>query len=327
MTTRWIQPGEIGVDFSYTKPPPALLVAKGYTFVVGYLSPNPAKNLLNPQAYLDAGLAVIFVWEVTATQTNKGYTQGRIDGFEARRQANVFNMPYLPIIAANDTNTTAANVSLQKSYMRGFAETCGRMGEYDDTDLAGVTIDLWEIGWLPSAWSWSSTSKAAARAKALAIGFHVFQGFSFYLDGLYPIDPNEAVRPFEAWSTRVDTPPIETPIPTPESTVTDMPALVTNSEARQMPWGLQPAGAEFFVVGEWKRSASRAEMDTLYTGVVAKPLSNVVLDSIPTAAAQAPVVIPPIVLPPVPAAVVTIPTLKLAGTLGAAGIITATITV
>jgi hypothetical protein len=110
-------------------------------------------------------LAVLFVWETSATAPNKGYAQGRIDGTEARIQATRLGYPLeCPILAACDTNTTAANLDAHVGYMQGFEETAGTMGIYGDYDILANTLGLWEIGWLPNAWSWSGTSRITFNA-------------------------------------------------------------------------------------------------------------------------------------------------------------------
>lgn len=198
-----VNPGELGVDFSFTKPPPALLLTKGYTYVVGYLTEPPSdvgKRLLNPLDYVNAGLGVLLVWEQSATEANKGYDEGRRDGADARRDASALGYPvHIPILAACDTNTTAANAQTQVAYMKGFHETCGTMGIYGDVDILRATTGYWSIGWLPNAWSWSGSSRADAVAKGRAAGVHVYQSTGFYIDGLYPVDPNRADIAFPAW--------------------------------------------------------------------------------------------------------------------------------
>lgn len=222
-----VLPEETGFDFSTSKPPPEAILRNGGTFIVGYVSPNEfaAKNLLNPFDYINAGIKVGYVWEATATQSNKGYTQGWVDGAEARRQVRNRLGPVsdpLAIIAANDTNTTAVNVRAQMEYMQGFHETCGAMGEYDDTDLAQATAGLWSIGWLPSAWGWSAPSRAQAEAKALLLGFHVFQHNSFSLEGKWRVDPNVCVNQFQLWGIRAEN-PVEDDVATMIFTVTGLP--------------------------------------------------------------------------------------------------------
>lgn len=198
---RQVQPGEHGCDASFHKPPPQLLIDRGYTFFAGYSSYTPAKNCLNPQDYIDAGLAYVDLWEVNSERTKGGYNAGSADGLEAARQAQAKSVPAgLAIVACNDTNTTAANVDKQAGYMDGFQRHCtpyGR-GMYDDTDLTIHVPDA-PLLVLPSAWGWSSDSRKTAEAKATGLGYHIFQYNSFALDGIYQIDPLTCVRPFNAW--------------------------------------------------------------------------------------------------------------------------------
>ena len=66
-----VQPGERGIDCSYHYPNGAAIRAAGYTFAIGYYSPNPAKNLPLAVAHdwIDNGLAVWRVYEVNAGHT------------------------------------------------------------------------------------------------------------------------------------------------------------------------------------------------------------------------------------------------------------------
>jgi hypothetical protein len=57
----------LGVDFSFSHPTPAQVKAGGFTFIIGYLSPTPAKNLSRPEVenFVRAGISVCLVWEST----------------------------------------------------------------------------------------------------------------------------------------------------------------------------------------------------------------------------------------------------------------------
>jgi hypothetical protein len=219
--TATVRAGATGVDFSFAKPPPARLVELGYQFVVGYISvapSSPAKNITAEQCqgYLAAGLKVLLVWEMTASRANLGASYGTQDGTHAKTEAFVRNYPAdVPILVADDTNTVATNIDAHEAYVRAFAIACAPypIGIYGDTDILERCTGLWQIGWLPNAWSWSGSSRKDAEAKARAIGAHVLQRTGFYIDNVWAVDPNDAIADFPAWGHTTPAPTPPTPIP------------------------------------------------------------------------------------------------------------------
>jgi hypothetical protein len=115
--------------------------------------------------------------------------------------------------------------------MRAAADSCHPypMGIYGDTDILGRCSGLWQIGWLPNAWSWSGSSRRDAEAKAKAAGAHVLQHTGFYIDNTWAVDPNEAIADFPAWGLAVD-PPVPPPTPPSEDTMNYY--VVTGANAR-----------------------------------------------------------------------------------------------
>lgn len=207
-----VHAGERGVDFSFARPPAARLVELGYTFVVGYISvapASPAKNITKAEceAYLAAGLKVLLVWEMTASRANLGAAYGAIDGAHAKTLAAQRGYPVdVPILLADDTNTTTVNSQAHADYMFAALGAIGpyTIGEYGDCDILQATQGLWRIGWVPNAWSWSARSRAAADARAKALGAHVLQRTGFWIDQTWAVDPNEAIADFPAWSYSQD---------------------------------------------------------------------------------------------------------------------------
>jgi len=212
-----VKAGERGVDFSFAKPPAARLLELGYSFVVGYISvppASPAKNISKSEceAYLAAGLAVLLVWEMSATSPNGGATVGAAHGSDAKLCAAARGYPVeVPILVAVDTNTTATTIDAHEAYVEAFAPAVAPypIGIYGDTDILARCAGLWRIGWVPNAWSWSGTSRKDAEAKARALGAHVLQRTGFHIDGVWAVDPNEAIADFPAWGTAP--PPVPLP--------------------------------------------------------------------------------------------------------------------
>lgn len=220
MTTRMIQPGELGFDFSFSKPPPDAIIRAGGTFVMGYSSnppANPDKNCTNPQDYIDAGLAYVDIWETFNTRSLQGFSAGVVDGLAHAAQAEQKGVPAgVPIVATSDTNTAPTNVNAQKAYMTGYLRnnTPYQYGGYMDTDLGAAMYGDWTLGVLPNAWFWSNPirqlpgesnadyaarGRAGAELKATALGYHLFQHKGYALERRWNVDPNICVRPFLAW--------------------------------------------------------------------------------------------------------------------------------
>lgn len=216
-----VHAGDTGVDFSFAKPPASRLIELGHRFVVGYISDlpaSPAKNISKEQCdeYTAAGLELLLVWEMTATRASLGAAFGAADGRRAAILAAERGYPtYKPIIAADDTNTTASNLDAQEAYMRAFAEACAPypniIGIYGDVDVLERCAGLWQIGWVPNAWAWSGVSRADAEARALAVGAHVLQHKGFYIDNTWAVDPNVVIRDLPAWG-ETDPTPISVPV-------------------------------------------------------------------------------------------------------------------
>lgn len=289
--------GAKGVDFSFAHPPPARLVELGYRFVVGYLSvppASPAKNLSKTEceAYVAAGLAVLLVWEMSATRASLGAPYGVLDGANAKLMALARGYPQdVPILVADDTNTVATNIDTHEAYMRAFAVACAPypIGIYGDTDILTRCAGLWRIGWLPNAWSWSGASKAQAEAKARALGAHVLQRTGFYIDNTWAVDPNDAIADFPAWGTTPN------PLPPQEDD------MITEADI----WKDSVNEGDKFVLkrddGRF-RPISETELNLLgigpLTAALGKPVSKADRDTL-DAVAGPPFVIPPIVVPPI----------------------------
>ncbi|MEP7114560.1 MAG: glycoside hydrolase domain-containing protein [Ilumatobacteraceae bacterium] len=228
--TAIIRAGERGVDFSFARPLADRLLELGYSFIVGYVSvapAAPAKNITRQQCqgYLAAGIKILIVWEMSASRANLGASYGTADGANARVAAANLSYPTdVPILVADDTNTTAFNLRDQEAYMRAFAAACWPypIGIYGDTEILARCEGLWRIGWLPNAWAWSGSSRANAEAKAKALGAHVLQHKGFYIDDIWAVDPNTAIADFPAWGTTTSS--------SEDVQGDDMATVITNSE-------------------------------------------------------------------------------------------------
>lgn len=295
--TAIVKAGEKGVDFSFARPPAVRLLELGYTFVVGYISvppASPAKNITAAEcdAYIAAGLKVLLVWEMSASSPNQGAPAGTSHGRDAKTQATARGYPTdVPILCADDTNTTPANIDAHEAYVRAFAAACAPypIGVYGDTDILGRCTGLWQVGWLPNAWSWSGTSRVDAEAKAKALGAHVLQRKGFWIDNVWAVDPNDAIADFPAWGKQnAPIPPTPTPPPGGDDMASTYFSVDTLPGEYLLRDGCDPvpfasaADRDALVNGMQIRSAGTISLD-MYQRLFAKPVE---------------VTIPPITVPP-----------------------------
>jgi hypothetical protein len=151
-----------GIDFAWQKPSPAEVKALGCSFVAGYLSNDPSKNLTRSEVdgYLADGIAVVTVWETTAGRATAGYTAGVDDARQAEAQRIALRLPSDHVIYfAVDEDTSWASV---QAYFDGAASVIGkrRVGDYGGFDIVeGAYAHGINFGWQTIAWSngrWSA---------------------------------------------------------------------------------------------------------------------------------------------------------------------------
>jgi peptidoglycan hydrolase-like protein with peptidoglycan-binding domain len=80
---------ELAIDTSYSHPNPSAISQAGYTTVIRYLSPDPAKNLSPSEAagYHAAGLKIALIWESTGQRALDGAPAGNADAVAALHEA------------------------------------------------------------------------------------------------------------------------------------------------------------------------------------------------------------------------------------------------
>jgi len=158
-----------GFDFSFTKPDAGAMVDAGYAFAIGYVSPNPAKNLPADvlAAYRDMGILVGLVWESTAGRALEGHAAGAADGRAAENQANAVGYPVDAVIFfAVDQDTTAADYPAIQAYAEAFNEATWRpVGIYGEADVIDhfvpPAVPPVRYGWQTAAWSAGRLSSKA----------------------------------------------------------------------------------------------------------------------------------------------------------------------
>jgi len=129
--------------------------------LIGYVSPNPAKNLTADvwAACRDTGILIGLVRESTAGRALEGQAGGAADGQAAEDQANTVGYPVDAVLFfAVDQDTTAADYPAIQGYAEAFNEGTRRpVGSYGETDVIDhfVTPGVQPVRyvWQTAAWS------------------------------------------------------------------------------------------------------------------------------------------------------------------------------
>lgn len=219
-----LQPGDIALDYSFSRPSVPAMVAAGVRLVVRYISSNRANpknlNLAERDAILAGGLALLLVWEQSAADPAQGALTGAKHGSAAASYAHDLGYPTdIPIIVAVDFDVQPAQMAAVLHYLEAFKQASGwRQGVYGKDAMVTAAHDagVSELGWQTRAWSKGRRSPHADCLQE--IGF-VHPG----LDRLGSVDDNTVLRPFAAWSTAAD--PLPPPSVPQES---DMPHFVVD---------------------------------------------------------------------------------------------------
>ena len=138
----------LGVDYSYSQPRPALVAANGYTFVCRYLSSKPGsgKVITKTEAQqLDAaGLCIVLVFELTADRTKAGFDAGTADATYAKQAAHDVGAPDGCLIYfAVDFDAAATDLPAIDDYFRGAQSVLGaqRVGGYGKASVGRRLLD------------------------------------------------------------------------------------------------------------------------------------------------------------------------------------------
>lgn len=156
-----------GVDFSFSRPPVALLRSEGVGFVGRYVSvPHDTKNLSPDEAaiYRMAKIPIVTLFETTANRALSGHAAGFSDAISARQQARECDMPdSKPIYYCVDFPATQGQLLAIGQYFQGIyeAEPTRNIGVYGDFMVVEhlFGLNLVNFAWQTYAWSagqWSS---------------------------------------------------------------------------------------------------------------------------------------------------------------------------
>lgn len=198
MSTRIIQPGEIGADYvGTTNKTRDLFTKSGITFVTRYVKPgHSAYEIVAPERdrLFSWGIAITIVFETHERAIYGGAHQGQIDGYLARLDCEELGYPHAcPIFAAVDTDVVKANSDLCNEYLRAFyiASAPYVDGGYFDTEGFKLVADRRPIWCKPNAGGWDGDP-------TLRPFCHIWQGRQDLTIGWdYP---NRVQHPFTAWT-------------------------------------------------------------------------------------------------------------------------------
>lgn len=209
-----LQPGDLGVDYSYARPSLSELAKSDAQFVVRYSAgaasdpghPSHAANagkLITPdefKAILSAGLDIIANDEWYQSRITEGYAAGLADAKAAARLWKACGLEQGSTIYVSwDEYPSASKFASVGRYARGYR--AGLAGYYGFDVYGGTGFLKWALkglsvkfGWRPNAGSWSSdglpyqpdTSTPAKRAAlvSLALGktpAHIWQTGNYWV--------------------------------------------------------------------------------------------------------------------------------------------------
>jgi hypothetical protein len=145
-----------GIDCASTVSNPAAVRSAGKRFVCRYVStPGSWKNASKSElaACRKAGLAVVLVWETTATAALAGEAAGRADAKSARAAATGLGFPAnRPVYLAVDFDAQPSQMGPVCAYFKGARDAgAGPMGVYGG--LRVVTQTGMHYRWQTLAWS------------------------------------------------------------------------------------------------------------------------------------------------------------------------------
>jgi hypothetical protein len=146
--------------------------AKGARFCCRYL-----KNLSPAEitALHAAGLAIVLIWETTATRALAGALAGTVDGHLAAGQAIALGVPLratVAIYATADFDVTEAQQGAVMAYLDAFDATVGysyRTGAYANGAICALAIQRGRYAWLAGGMGMRGSAAFLASGKATIV--------------------------------------------------------------------------------------------------------------------------------------------------------------
>lgn len=149
-----------GIDYSFGSGTTAAQIKKaGKRFVCRYLSGGGSKDIDKAELHnlLHEGLAVVLVWETTATRMEGGSAAGHADAEKAHSQARNLGVDGIPVFFAADWDATPGQQGNIDAYLHACAAVIGkhRVGLYSGYYPMKRAFDAGKItyGWQTYAWS------------------------------------------------------------------------------------------------------------------------------------------------------------------------------
>jgi hypothetical protein len=212
----------LAIDYSYADIPPKLIAEAGYSVVIGYLSPDPAKDLTAAKiAALHAvGLSVGLIWESTATRSLSGASAGGVDGDAAVAQARALGYGKGCVVFANvgDFVATSSQLGAIHAYYSAFAGVVKSEGYEPGGYGTGYIIDSmgsegyvgvwWQNGINDEGVTGSVVSPNASLYQRTEPTIHIPAWVGEY-------DEDVVLKPFAVWGPA--TIPVPQPAPAPVS--------------------------------------------------------------------------------------------------------------
>ena len=189
-----------GIDFSFSRVPPAVCAAAGHRFAVSYLTDldtsHAAKawTFAEVQSYRAAGLGVVAVWQGggpdRTTAWRGGYDRGVRDARCAAQQSGVLGRPEgeggRPVYFAVDFDVSAAELATVGRYFDGIASVfdLANIGIY-----GGRRVIEWARSSGKARWFWQTGAWSAGYRVP---GIHLFQRTPPTKLSGYDVDIDEA---------------------------------------------------------------------------------------------------------------------------------------
>ncbi|HEX5451251.1 MAG TPA: DUF1906 domain-containing protein [Candidatus Limnocylindrales bacterium] len=192
-----------GVDFSFSRPGGAALVAAGKHFVCRYLAYRDAprgalgKFLTADEVadYHRHGIAIVANLESTANRALDGNDAGRRDAQDAKNALHALGAPDdLPVYFSVDFDASAGQQLAINRYLQGAATVMDkqRVGVYGGFDVVSRCLASGFVSWAWQTYAWSG-GRISSKA-------HLYQYRNGQSIGGSAVDFDRALRsPFGAW--------------------------------------------------------------------------------------------------------------------------------
>lgn len=178
----------VDVSFGHSTVNYVYLATKGASFVVGYVSDHPEKNLTAADLHKirSAQLIDLIVFEDTVTDMTEGAAGGHRHGATANEQAAAlgYDRWAKPIFAANDRDAHPADFETILAYMEAFAAHVplpGYYGDQDSIDFLAARHPDWTY--------WQSDSTAFGTG--ISRHAHIMQRYADSRVAGLPVDAND----------------------------------------------------------------------------------------------------------------------------------------